>query len=226
MKVLGPCLGSRRHPTWHLCPTSSEFLRPLTGFLGPNLGPLHQCARWTMDARDIDLKSALGRCLPVENQRDRRRIDRVSRGVDQEPLAVGRDDVLLPRQEAGVVTQFETGAPGCRERAFRSRRMSREPKSIADRQQGRTVPTRFRFVPTARAGRRPERLESDRLGPETAAGKFRNGPLRSIDTRPTCRREKIGRRVPERPSARMGGACGRHRATRTRDRCDGPVARV
>src|SRR4029450_6203460 len=44
----------------------------------------------------------LGRSFPVEDQRDRRRLDHVSCGVEQEPLAVGRDDVLLPRQEAGV----------------------------------------------------------------------------------------------------------------------------
>jgi hypothetical protein len=55
--------------------------------------------------RPIDLYSLwswLGRSFPVEDQRDRRRLDHVSRGVEQEPLAVGRDDVLLPRQEVGV----------------------------------------------------------------------------------------------------------------------------
>ena len=162
----------------------------------------------------------LGRSLPVENQRDRRWIDRVSRSVEQEPLAVGRDDVLLPRHGSCCRPQFERGELACRERAFRSRRLSRGPLSIADRQQCRTVPTRF--LPSALAGRRPQRPESDHRGRETAAGRFRNGPLHSIDTRPTCRRAKTGRRVLGTPSARMGEACGRHRATRTRGRPTGP----
>src|SRR5688572_23534989 len=47
-------------------------------------------------------KRRLRRTLPIENQRDRRRIDCVGGSVHQEPLAVRGDGVLLPHHEAAV----------------------------------------------------------------------------------------------------------------------------
>jgi hypothetical protein len=44
---------------------------------------------------EIPYLIALRLALPVEDHGNRGRIDRVSRGVDEDSLAIGRDDVLL-----------------------------------------------------------------------------------------------------------------------------------
>ena len=165
-----------------------------------------------------------GRSLPVEDHRDRRRLDHVSRSVDQEPLAVRRDHILLPHSRVAVELGSKERNSWARHELSVQGRMSRRPMSTADQQQCR------RARPVSCPAHLPAAARRD-LNPATgaggtAAGKFRNDWPHSIHTRPTCHRGKIGRRVRRKPSARMGEACGRHTSSTYQRSVDGPVARV